>query len=364
MIHPAAAVLLLALNVSAHEAAHGGYPIHPVHATLRVEPDRMVADLRADSIFWIEEVTGLHPMPARDWPPEALAKTEAYANTHFRLASDGRPLKGRLVEARYRQFPWEVNEEGAFFLRLEYPPPEAGADVSGSADFYEGYRRQLAGGRQKGFRTDLVIPGRRRMTFTLTPDAPSFSVSSDEARRTSLAMALESMRVGAQTPFAAASGFPALLAIALCLGARSPGRTSAALALAAALFGFAAGGRLDAPPWAIWSATLAAALAAGRGKPAPFIGAAAAAAVALGWRAAAVPLLPHTPLAVPFGAAGMLAGATALLAVAGLWMRAEHRRLTDISESRVDELFARRVRLAGTALAMIGAYGIWQSLQR
>jgi hypothetical protein len=45
-------------------------------------------------------------------------------------------------------------------------------------------------------------------------------------------------------------------------------------------------------------------------------------------------------------------------------VRAEHRRLSAVSESRVEELFARRVRLTATALAMVGAYGLWQSLPR
>lgn len=355
-----------ALSASAHEF----YPIRPVHATLRVEPDRIVADLRADSIFWIEEVTGLHPMPARDWPAETLSKVEAYVNSHFRLASDGRPLQGTLVEARYRQLPWEVNEEGVFFLRLVYPPAE-GSAISGTALFYEEYRREIEGEGTEGpppggesYRTVLDIPGRRRATFTLTHEAPSFSVSAAEARRPPLAMALEGLRRGAEVPLTTASGFPALLAIALCLGAALPGRAMISILLGSALCGFAAGGFLDAPSWLVWSATLAAALAAGRGRPAAFMGAAAAAATALAWRTAAAPLLPHTPLAAPFAAAGMLAAGAALLAAAGLGVRAEHRRLAGVSESRVEELFARRVRLTATALAMAGAYGLWQSLQR
>lgn len=355
-----------ALSASAHEF----YPIRPVTATLRVEPDRVVADLRADSIFWIEKVTGLHPMPARGWPAEALSKTEAYVNAHFRLASDGRPLEGKLVEARYRQFPWEVNEEGVFFLRLVYPPPD-GSALSGTADFYEDYRREIAAELAgaplpdpEGYRTFVDIPGRRKAAFTLTPEAPSFSVPTADASRPPLAMALEALRRGAEAALGMASGFPALLAIALCLGTRPPGRTALAALLAAAACGFAAGGFLDAPSWLIWSATLGAALAAGRGVPASFLGPAAMAATALAWRSAAAPLLPHSPLAAPFAAAGALGAGAALLLAARLGARAEHRRLADVSESRVDELFARRVRLTATALAMVGAYGIWQSLQR
>ncbi len=358
------------LGAALSASAQHIYPIRPVRATLRVEPDRIVADLRADSVFWIEEVTGLHPMPARDWPAGALAKVEAYVNSHFRLASDGRPLEGRLVEARYRQLPWEVNEEGVFFLRLVYPPA-GGAAISGSADFYAENRLEIAGeleGRPfpnpEGYRTFVDIPGRRRMAFTLAPDAPSFSVSADEARRTPLAMALESLRRGAEAALAAASGFPAVLAIALCLGADPPGRSKLAILFASALCGFAAGWLLAAPSWLLWSAILAASLAAGRGKPAFFMSAAAAAAVALSWRAAAFPLLPHSPLAAPFSAAGALGAGAGLLLAARLGVRAEHRRLAGVSESRVEELFARRVRLTATALAMAAAYGLWQSIQR
>ena len=362
--------IVLALGAALSASAHDFFPIKPVKATLRVEPDRVVADLRADSIFWIEEVTGLHPMPPKDWPAETLAKVEAYANGNFRLSLDGKPLQGKLVEARYRKLPWEVNEEGTFFLRLVYPAA-AGSSIAGTATFYEDYRKDIAGelaGRPlpfpEGYRTFLDIPGRRRQSFTLTSEAPSFTVSADEARRSSLAMTLESLQRGAQAALGTAAGFPAMLAIALCLGANAPKRSSLALLLASGLCGFAAGGFLPAPPWLIWAATLAATVAAGLGRLTPAAGAAAAAGLGFAWCEATRPLLPHSALALPAALAGALAGGAALLSVAWLGVRAEHRRLAEVSESRVDELFARRVSLTATALAMVGAYGLWQSVPR
>src|SRR5947209_1933341 len=90
---------LLLLSLAAGRASAHDYPIRPVRVTLRVEPDRVAADIRSDSIYWIEEVTGLHPMPASDWPDEALAATERYVNEHLRLSSGGKRLTGRLVAA-------------------------------------------------------------------------------------------------------------------------------------------------------------------------------------------------------------------------------------------------------------------------
>jgi len=362
-------ILAWLLGAALSASAHDLYPIRPVRATLRVEPDRIAADLRSDSIIWIEEVAGLHPMPANDWPPETLAKVERYVNAHLRLAMDGKPLEGRLVEARYRQFPWEVNEEGTFFLRLVYPPA-AGAVITGSARFFEEYRKEveseLAGKPlpyKDEYRTIVTIPGRRSSTFTLTAEAPSFAAPVADARRTALAMTLESFSRGARAAFGAASGFPALLAIALCLGAAAAAPASAAIFLAAAAAGFAAAGFHAPPPWLIWTATLAASLLVGR--RAAFAGAAAAAA-SLGfvWREAAAPLLPHAALAAPAAFAGASAAGAALLAAALAGVRAEHRNLSLISESRVDLLWARRARLAATALAMVGAYGLWQSARR
>lgn len=364
-------ILALLLGAALTASAHEIYPIRPVRATLRVEPGRVVADLRADSIVWILEIVGQSPMPPRGWSPETAGKVEAYVNSHFRLAVDGKPVEGRLVEGRYRQLPWEVNEEGTFFLRLVYPGAPAGSSIGGSARFYEEYRKELEGelgGRPApdaaGYRTIVTIPGRRRAEFTLTSDAPSFTVSADEARRPAPAMALESLLRGLEAALGAAAGFPALLAIALCLGERVPGRAAGALALSAAAWGFVWGGFFAPPPWLIWAAALGTSLAAGRGKAAATASAAAACCLGLAWRGAAAPLLPQFPLALACSLAGALAAGAALLLAAWLGVRAEYRRLAELSETRVGGLFARRTRLAATALAMVSAYGLWQSFQR
>ncbi len=363
------AILCWLLGAALSASAHDLYPIRPVKATVRVETDRVVVDLRADSIIWIEEVTGLHPMPSRDWPAETFAKVEAYANSSFRLAANGTTLPGRLVSARYRQFPWEVNEEGTFFLRLAYPAAAAGTALTGTARFYEEYRKELESESKvrpipfaDGYRTIVEIPGRRRLNFTLTTDAPSFTASVDEARRTPWAMALEGLRRGGEAALGTAAGFPAVLAIILCLGAKTPSRAAAAILLASAGFGFAAAA--DTPSWFVWAATVGAALAAGRGRLAVPAAAAAACALGAAWSRTAAPLLPHAATAFPAALAGALAAGTVLLLLVWSGARAEYRRLAEMSESRVDELFARRTRLAATALVMIGAYGLWQSLQR
>ncbi len=359
------------LGAALSASAHDFYPIRPVQATLRVEPDRIVADIKADSTFWIEEVVGLHPMPARDWPAEALAKAEAYVNAHLLLAADGRKLSGTLVEARYRQLPGEVNEEGTFFLRLEYPPAAAGSTLTCAALFYDEYRKELQselGGRPlpyaEGYKTEVSVPGRKLITRTLTATDASFNLAVDEARRPAASMALESLRKGAGTVLGTAAGFPVLLAVALCLETDPPLRAALAVMLASIAWGFGWGRFYAAPSWLVWSALLAA--TAGIGRRRFVVPASVAATAALGavWRAAASPLLPHSRVAFPFALAGAVAAAAVLLAIARLAVRAEHRRLATVSQSRVAELFARRARLAATVLAMIGAYGFWQSFQR
>ncbi|MEQ1920179.1 MAG: hypothetical protein ABL955_13375 [Elusimicrobiota bacterium] len=332
-----------ALSASAHEL----YPIRPVRATVRVEPDRIVADVRADSIIWIEEVTGLKPMPAQNWPAEVLSKVEAYVNTHFLIAADGRPLAGKLAEARYRQFPWEVNEQGTFFLRMVYPPAPAGSTLTCAAQFYSEYRKEVQAefaGRPlpdaDEYRTLVSIPGRKKIEIILRTDSAPFNFTSDDARRSSFAMALESFRRGAEAAF------------------------GTAILLASAMLGFVGARLFNAPPWMIWAGTLGASLSAGRRRLALAASVAAAYGLGLTWAGVAGSTLPHSRLAAPFALAGTLAAGAALLCVIWLGVRAEYRRLATISQSRVDELFARRARLTATALAMVGAYGLWQSLQR
>lgn len=360
-------ILFLTLSASAHE----GYPIYPVHATLRVEPDRIVADLRADSTFWIATVASTYPMPTQNWPEDIRARVESYVNSHFHLSANGSLLSGKLVEAHYRQQLWEVNEEGVFLLRMVYAAIPAGGALTGTSSFYEEYRREITAeyqGRKIPYASDyrafVNIPGRRRLAFTLTPEAPSFTASTDEARRTTLAMTLESFLRAVQAVLGEAAGFPALLAIALCLGAKPPSRTSLLIFAAAVSGGFVLGHSFNAPTWVIWAATLGASLAVGRHQGSGFMSCAAVAALGLAWSNAVGGRLPHCALAFPAALGGALAAGAALLSIVWLGVRAEYRRLGEVSESRVDELFARRARMTATALAMVGAYGLWQSLQR
>ncbi|MEK7390351.1 MAG: hypothetical protein AAB036_11725 [Elusimicrobiota bacterium] len=357
-------VFFLALRSHAHEI----FPIAPVHVCLRVEQDRIVADLRVDSIFWIAEIARLSPMPATHWPPEARARVESYALEHFRLSSDGKALKGRLTRARYLQQPWEVNEEGRFDLRLEYPPIPETSSLNVTATFYEEYR-QLVAEEYRGrsipysdnYRTHLNIPGRKRLRVTLTPDLASQVVAGCDARRPAWAMALESLRLGAVEVLSNVPGFMAMLAVVLCLGARPPTRWTLLGLLLAFTFGCVAGGRFNAPSWLVWLATLCAGLAVGRGRLALTAAILAAAGLGLRWQADAGPGLPHFTFAFPFSLAGGLTAGAFLFYGIWLGVQFEYRRLAGISAARVDALFARRMRLIATALILIAAFGLWQA---
>ncbi|MEK7382704.1 MAG: hypothetical protein AAB262_05390, partial [Elusimicrobiota bacterium] len=65
------ALTLLLLAPSPARAMHG-YPISPVHVSLRVEPDRVVADIDSESTIWIEEILRLNPLPPSDSPATIL----------------------------------------------------------------------------------------------------------------------------------------------------------------------------------------------------------------------------------------------------------------------------------------------------
>jgi hypothetical protein len=363
------AASLLALLLARPAAAHD-YPIKPVSVVLRVEPDRLAADIDSDSIYWIEEVVGIHPMVPRDWPADALAKTEAYVNAHLRLNADGRRLTGRLVAASYVQRPWEVNEQGRFHLRMQYPPLDGAATLSGEADFFEDYRQERLEEREpilkiQDFRTILTVPGSAARRFELTPGAVAFSLPAAEARRGGFARLVESLRVGAASALNAVAGWPALAALALSLAPGAPSRRRAAALLAGALLG-AAPWPGAAPAWLPWAAGAAAALAAGRwlgAKAAPVLESAAAAALGRAWLAAALPWLPRAaPGAFERGpaAAGMLAAAALAVGAGVLAANAERRRLAVHSESRVADLFERRRRLAATALLIASVFGMVQ----
>ncbi|MDX6770540.1 MAG: hypothetical protein SF051_13480, partial [Elusimicrobiota bacterium] len=207
------------LWAAATASAHMNYPIRPVRAVLRAEPGRTVVDLRTDSIIWIAEVLGAEDLPA-PWPPEARERVESYVNAHLVLKAGDALLRGKLVQARHAQKPWESHEQGELRLRLVYPEVPAGSVLSGEARFFEEHRRELA---EEGvartadqvYRTELEVPGRAARRFTLVPEAPGFSLPAEEARRGPAAMAMEGLGAGAACALAAASAWPAVLALVL-----------------------------------------------------------------------------------------------------------------------------------------------------
>ncbi|HXT00529.1 MAG TPA: hypothetical protein VN915_07625 [Elusimicrobiota bacterium] len=368
-IAPVAAVLLLA---AAAASAHD-YPIKPVSIVLRVEPDRVAADIDSDSIYWIEEVLDLHPMLPSDWPASTRAKAEAYANAHLRLTAGGKRLTGRLTAASYLQRPWEVYEQGRIRLRLEYPPVADGETLSGEADFFEEYRQERLQERApilpiQDFRAIVTVPGRTTRRFELKPGAIAFSVPVADARPGLARRLARSLALGASAVLTGAAGWPALAALALSLAPGAPSRRRAILLAAAALAGAAAAGR--PLPWLPWLAGACGAAAAARWLsrgPTLALEAAAAAAVARHWQSAVLPWLPGAaPEAAARGASalGVLAAASCAALLGLLAADAEARRLFLHSESRAGELFERRRRLAAVALIIVSAFGLAQNLAR
>jgi len=366
--------LLLVLLALPAAAAHT-YPIEPVTAVLRVEPDRVVADLRTDSVFWLEEVTGVNPLPSTGWPEQALNATEAYVNAHFRLTVDGARVPGKLVDARYRQLPTQVHEQGLFILRLTYPPVPDGASLSLQADFFEEFRREELeefGGRLPPqhvgkFITRASIPGRKRLSAVLSSQAAPLAFTAADARRTALGRALESAGAGALSLAGSAAAWPALIALALCLGPAAPGRGRPAAWAASLLAGWCA--PLPAPVWLPWAAGLAAGAAVAPRSNAARAAASAAALAALA-RVWAVDARPWLPRGAPGALEASLAGLGALIAaaavLAALWLgvRAARRGLDAVSQSRAEHIYARRLSLAKTVLMIVCGYGLWQSLSR
>ncbi|MFI5351137.1 MAG: hypothetical protein ACHQ2Z_16455, partial [Elusimicrobiota bacterium] len=251
-----AANLLALLLVSRPAAAHT-YPIKPVSVALRVEPDRVTADIDSDSIYWIEEVLELHPMPTRDWPADARAKAEAYVNAHLRLSADGRSLPGRLIAATYVQRPWEYNEQGRFHLRVQYPPVADAATLSGEADFFADYLQEQTEAKQpvlasQDYRTIVKVRGRGEHRFELKPGDVAFALPLADARSGAFARLVDSLKVGAGAVLDAAAGWPALAALALSLAPGAPSRRRMAPLLVFTCFG-AAPWHGAAPAWLPWA---------------------------------------------------------------------------------------------------------------
>jgi ArsR family transcriptional regulator len=370
----AAAVLALLLPLAAGRARAHDYPIKPVKVVLRVEPDRVTADVDSDSIYWIEEVLGVPVLTASGWPAAARARAQDYVNAHLLLTADGKPLTGRLVSASYVQRPWQVYEQGRVRLRLVYPPLDGAKTLSGAADFFGEYLRERLANKEPilakmVFETDLTVAGRTARRFTLTPRAETFSVPVEEAASGAAARAAASAEAGLSAALGLSAGWTALAGLALSLAPGLPPRRRLAIAALAAAAGAATWPR-GPQEWPLWAGALLAALAAGRwagAAAAPWLEAAAAALLGRGWAAAALSDLPRAapgPWERLAACAGFLAAGGALLS-AGLWAAAaERRRLSAVSESRAGLLFDRRRRLAATVLVLIGGWGLALGLPR
>lgn len=348
------------------------YPISPVRVRLRIEPDRMVADIQADSVFWIEEILGLNPLPPSDWPRETLRKAEDYAETHLRLNVDGRRIRGRLAGASYAQSPWQVHEQGRIFLRMVYPPVAAGAALAGEIDFYEEHRRDMLESLKgeplpyaEGYKT-LLRAGSRR--FELKPGASSFELPERTARPGAVARVLIALAAGARGVPATPAAWPALAALALSLAPGAPSKRRVAAGLLALSAGLAAAPRAAPSGAAVWIAGLAAATAAGGWLGAalsPILASLSLVALGLVWGAGTLPWLPAAAPGAALraaAAAGTTAAAAAAVAALSAAVAAERRRLAALSESHAAELFTRRRRLAATLLALVCGYGLSQNL--
>jgi hypothetical protein len=363
MMSALTAFLLLAPRpAAAHE-----YPIAPVDVTIKVEPDRVAVDIESDSIYWIEEVVGLHPMPPRNWPADARAKTEKYVNEHLRLKADEATLKGTLVDAEYVQRPWEVYEQGKFRLRVSFPPVGKARELSGSAEFFEEYRQERLLNKEpmlsnQTFLTHVSIPGDSPRHFELRQGSNSFSLPVAAVRRTTGQRIWESLLVGMKTALGTAEGWPALAALALSFGPGSISKRKLVVACATLLVG-AALARGAVPPRLEWLAGILGAIAAGR-----WLGAGGAdklelvAISALGgyWSARSAVRLPRAvPSFTEFGISdiGILAMASVLLGAGIILVRAQANSLRSESESRSAELFERRRRLAATVLLIVCGFG-------
>ena len=349
---------LLLLAASPAQAMHV-YPISPVLASVRVEPDRVVADIDSESTVWIEEVLRLNPLPASDWPEATRRTAQDYVNARLRLSEDGRRLTGRLADAAFVQRPWQVNEQGRVRMRMIYPPVRPGAALSLEADFFEDYRQEMLEALEgqplpyaEDYKTVLRAGPRR---FELKTGSVPYQMPEDEARPGRLARARIAFSAGAEVLFAAASAWPALAALALMLAPAPPTRRRAIggpLALAAGLALAAA--CTSAPNAAAWTAGILAAAAAGGWMGAAvtdLLAAASLAALGWAWGSAATPWLPAAAPGI-----GLRAAASAC--------RAERKRLETVSQMHASQLFERRRRLAATALLLVCGYGLSQNLPR
>lgn len=367
-------LILLLLAALPARALHV-YPISPVSVRLRVEPDRVVADIESESTVWIEEILHVNPLPASGWPSPILRTAQDHVNAHLRLSADGARLSGRLADAAFVQRPWQVNEQGRVRLRLTYPPVRPGAALSLEADFFEEYRQEMLeelAGRPLPYAEDyktFLRAGPRR--FILKTGIAPYQLPEGDARPGGVERAFIACAAGAKALFGAASTWPALAALALALAPAPPARRRLIGGLLALAAGLAAGAaRPSAPDAAAWTSGVLAAIAAGGwlgGVATELLGAASLAALGGALSAWTSPWLPAAAPGAGLHAAasaGTTAAAAALLAAGWTAARAERKRLETVSEMRAAQLFERRRRLAATALLLVCGYGLSQNLPR
>jgi hypothetical protein len=212
------------------------------------------------------------------------------------------------------------------------------------------------------FRTFLDIPGRKASRLELKSGSTSFQVPIADARRTMIERSFESLRTGAGAVFSLMEGWAALAALALSLGPRS---SPAFIALLAGLAWPASSAGAAA-----WLAGALAGAAAGRWTgeaSAPWLEAAALAALGASWAGAALPWLPAAaPGLAERGAAALGAVSAAAFALgAGLLaVSLERKRAEKDSQSGASALFERRRKLAATVLLIVAACGLWQELSQ
>lgn len=346
---------LTLLLLAAPARAMHNYPISPVHVSLRVEPDRVVADIDSESTIWIEEILHLNPLPASDWPESTLKTAQDYVNAHLRLSADGSRLAGRLADAAFVQRPWQVYEQGRVRMRMIYPPIRPESALAAEADFFEDYRREML----------EALQGRP------LPYADEYKTLFRETRPGPASRAFIAFAAGVKGLLGAAETWPALAALALALAPARPARRRVIGALLALTAGLAAASwSPSAPDAAAWTAGILAAVAAGGwlgGALTDMLGAAALAV--LGWALGAgsaswLPAAAPGPGLRAAAAAGTSSAAAAALAAGWAAARAERKRLETVSETRAARLFERRRRLAATALLLVCGYGLSQNLPR
>jgi len=348
------------LGLAARPVGAHVLPVHSVRAQLRGAGEALHLHLDTNAIYWQEEVLGAEP-PLEDWSQDLLDKAKAYIDSHLKLALDGKPLEGRLVEARYAHEPWQDWKSGRIHFRLSFPLPSQEGKLSGEMRFFFEEKAHEAGaaGREllrvakekdfpREFWTELEIRGKGSRVLKLTPESPGFSFPVEAALQSFPQAVVESGLLGLR--WSLHSG--ALILFAAFLALYRGGMRSWMLAGAALLVPLLC---LFVPPLAERSAAvtawlLAALAAAAARKRAPF-------GIWLGgmtfflpvWAMVLRAAMDATPYRFTtgagdfaFGAGAWLAGVLAAGAAAGL-IGLYRRQLHVHTESRAEEIFHSRM---------------------